>query len=164
MFYATAIAGLTTYAIYSLTWFVYFFLFARCLVLKWLFILSFFFLHCYRLDFISWDDYIYKCFKNKRRKLSVELCSCLAWWCIVRCKPCVWNKSLIPDTNLVWNSCVSVIIIQRINMPNVRAIELICCYLATSPAFIYLLKVNNRNTRARCEICSKLIIKTSERR
>ena len=29
-----------------------------------------------------------------------------------------------------------------------------------SPAGIYLLKVNNRNTRARCEICSKLTIKT----
>ena len=27
------------------------------------------------------------------------------------------------------------------------------------PAGIYLLKVNNRNTRTRCEICSKLIIK-----
>ena len=32
------------------------------------------------------------------------------------------------------------------------------------PAGIYLLKVNNRNTRTRCEICSKLTIKTSERR
>ena len=32
------------------------------------------------------------------------------------------------------------------------------------PAGIYLLKVNNRNTRTRCEICSKLIIKISERR
>ena len=30
------------------------------------------------------------------------------------------------------------------------------------PAGIYLLKVNYRNTRARCEICSKLTIKTSE--
>ena len=28
----------------------------------------------------------------------------------------------------------------------------------------YLLKVNNRNTRIRCEICSKLTIKTPERR
>ena len=28
---------------------------------------------------------------------------------------------------------------------------------------IYLLKVNNRDTRARCEICSKLTIKTPER-
>ena len=32
------------------------------------------------------------------------------------------------------------------------------------PANIYLLKVNNRNTRKRCEICSKLTIKTPERR
>ena len=31
-------------------------------------------------------------------------------------------------------------------------------------AGIYLLKVNNRNTRTRCEICSKLTIKTPERR
>ena len=28
-----------------------------------------------------------------------------------------------------------------------------------NPVSIYLLKVNNRNTRARCEICSKLTIK-----
>ena len=32
------------------------------------------------------------------------------------------------------------------------------------PAGTYLLKVNNRNTRVRCEICSKLTIKTPERR
>ena len=32
-----------------------------------------------------------------------------------------------------------------------------------SPAVIYLLKVNNRNTKTGCEICSKLIIKTPER-
>ena len=39
-----------------------------------------------------------------------------------------------------------------------------CSYfvLAFYPAGIYLLKVNNRNTRARCEICSKLTIKTPE--
>ena len=30
------------------------------------------------------------------------------------------------------------------------------------PAGLYLLKVNNRNTRTRCEICSKLTIKTPE--
>ena len=33
-----------------------------------------------------------------------------------------------------------------------------------SPAGIYLLKVNERNTITRCEICSKLTIKTPERR
>ena len=32
------------------------------------------------------------------------------------------------------------------------------------PAGIYLLKINNRNARTRCEICSKLTIKTPERR
>ena len=32
------------------------------------------------------------------------------------------------------------------------------------PANIYLFKVNNKNTRKRCEICSKLTIKTPERR
>ena len=33
-----------------------------------------------------------------------------------------------------------------------------------SPAGNCMFKVNNRNTRARCEICSKLTIKTPERR
>ena len=32
------------------------------------------------------------------------------------------------------------------------------------PADIYLLKINNKNNRTRCEICSKLTIKTPERR
>ena len=34
----------------------------------------------------------------------------------------------------------------------------------SSPAGIYLPKVKNRNTRTRCEVCSKLTIKTPERR
>ena len=33
-----------------------------------------------------------------------------------------------------------------------------------NPANIYLFNVNNRSTRKRCEICSKLTIKTPERR
>ena len=32
-----------------------------------------------------------------------------------------------------------------------------------NPVGIYLPKVSNRNTRTRCEICSKLTIKTPER-
>ena len=35
-----------------------------------------------------------------------------------------------------------------------------CCF----PAGIYLLKVNKRNTRKRCEIFSELTIKTTEQR
>ena len=33
-----------------------------------------------------------------------------------------------------------------------------------TPARNYMFKVSNRNTRTRCEICSKLTIKTPERR
>ena len=35
--------------------------------------------------------------------------------------------------------------------------------MITTPTGINLLKVNNRNTRARCEICPKLTIKKPER-
>ena len=38
------------------------------------------------------------------------------------------------------------------------------CNLKEHPAGIYLLKINNRNTRARCEISSKLTLKIPERR
>ena len=37
-------------------------------------------------------------------------------------------------------------------------------YFTPIPVGIYLLKVNNRNTRTRREICSKLTLKTPERR
>ena len=62
---------------------------------------------------------------------------------------------------------------------HVVIITMICSYLASSefsifpaaytgcpanPPSIYLLKVNNRKTRTRWEICSKLTIKTPERR
>ena len=47
-------------------------------------------------------------------------------------------------------------------------IVIYCCqyfyYNTSIPVGIYLLKVNNRNTRTRREICSKLTIKTPERR
>ena len=36
--------------------------------------------------------------------------------------------------------------------------------LSVIPANIYLFKVNNKDTRKRCKICSKLTIKTPERR
>ena len=38
------------------------------------------------------------------------------------------------------------------------------CWINITPAGIYLLKINNINSRARHEICSKLAIKTPERR
>ena len=39
-----------------------------------------------------------------------------------------------------------------------------CSSVIVVPAGNYMFKVNNRNTRTRCEICSKLTIKTPERR
>ena len=38
------------------------------------------------------------------------------------------------------------------------------CQTSMIPAGIYSLKVNNRNNRTGCEICSKLTVKTPERR
>ena len=38
------------------------------------------------------------------------------------------------------------------------------CLAGSYPAGVYLLKANNRNTRTRCEICSKLTINAPERR
>ena len=43
-------------------------------------------------------------------------------------------------------------------------IKLTSSVLATNPAGIYQLKVKNRSTKTRREICSKLTIKTPERR
>ena len=48
---------------------------------------------------------------------------------------------------------------SRIEKKNLNSITLNSMNL---PADIYLVKVNNRNTRKRCEICSKLIINTAE--
>ena len=42
--------------------------------------------------------------------------------------------------------------------------EYIIFFKSNSPGNIYLFKLNSRNTRKRCEICSKLTIKTPERR
>ena len=38
------------------------------------------------------------------------------------------------------------------------------CLTGKDPAGVYLLEVNNRNTRTRCEICSVLTIMAPERR
>ena len=38
------------------------------------------------------------------------------------------------------------------------------CTCDTNPVNIYLIKVNIRNTSKRCEICSKLILKTLKQR
>ena len=60
-----------------------------------------------------------------------------------------------------WGKCI--------NSPNFRSLfqlhvlEKATQKIGNNPVGIYLLKVNNRNTRTRCEICSKLMMKTPER-
>ena len=44
-----------------------------------------------------------------------------------------------------------------------KSAELNAVFMVLFLADIYLLKVNNRNTRTRCGICSNLTIKTPER-
>ena len=47
---------------------------------------------------------------------------------------------------------------------NACGVQQVFYNIKLSTVNIYLLKVNNRNTRKRCEICLKLTIKTAERR
>ena len=54
-----------------------------------------------------------------------------------------------------WYSKKNLIFQQRFTSPTVK--------LQQNPANIYLLKVSNRETGKRCEICSKLTMKTPER-
>ena len=63
------------------------------------------------------------------------------------------------------------IVIQSVcrQEPKLIVPELVNIYFDSSdknehPANVYLFKVNNKNTRKMCEICSKLTIKTAERR
>ena len=49
-------------------------------------------------------------------------------------------------------------------MSNRRKCANLCNVWLTYPGNIYLLKLNNINIRQKCKICSKLIIKTLERR
>ena len=42
--------------------------------------------------------------------------------------------------------------------------QVLTLFVTVFPASIYLFRVNNRNNRRRCKICSKLTIKTLERR
>ena len=69
---------------------------------------------------------------------------------------------LIPqrDHSLLWYFIIS--LKYLVEFDNVK--KTIKIHFSMIPAGIYLLEVNNRNTRIRYEICSKLTIERSERR
>ena len=55
-------------------------------------------------------------------------------------------------------------VISNCGTPTEKASEFLDSHLKTITAGNYMFKVNNRNTRTRCEICSKLTIKAPEQR
>ena len=61
---------------------------------------------------------------------------------------------------LSFSGLYSVQVRKNTDQKNLNMLEFTHKYNKTNPTSIYLLKVNNRNTKTRCEICSKLIIKT----
>ena len=63
----------------------------------------------------------------------------------------VWVNFYIAFTSIIENAR---------DKSNIHRLETL--YLRDNPAGNYMFKVNNRNTRTRCEICSKLTIKTPE--
>ena len=60
---------------------------------------------------------------------------------------------------------IRIIVVKLVNDTRKKN-ESMLFYIASNcnciPAGIYLFKVNNRNTRTKCEICSQLTIKTPE--
>ena len=61
-------------------------------------------------------------------------------------------------------SPVNLLYIFRIRFPKNTSEGLLNCFASNPfiPANKYMLKVNNRKTRKRCEICSKLSLKTPD--
>ena len=55
-------------------------------------------------------------------------------------------------------------VLVNIGMTCINNNDTVMTLMSVYPAKIYLFKVNNRNTRKRCEMCSKLTIKKQERR
>ena len=70
------------------------------------------------------------------------------------------NKKKIPVSNRwFWHIDQQIIEIVKKSSSSTQKTHHVSSY----PAGIYLLKVNNRNFRTSCEICSKLKLKTPER-
>ena len=104
-----------------------------------------------------------------RWSLSICLNTYSAIWEVRPCEHC-WSKSKITFLNTFGSLeiavneyiCVRFFQIRSFSFQCYRVLELnVESYITTS---IYLLRFNKRNTRTRCEICSKLALKTPEGR
>ena len=97
-------------------------------------------------------------YENKLYFVNIPITYKLVW-----CKTCVFN---LITTRLKESSQIPAISLSEfsLKLDSAVTIDKGGNKEITVPAGIYLLKVNNRNTRTRCEICSKLTINTPERR
>ena len=90
----------------------------------------------------------------------------LIGWKSLRSDPLIGWKSRRSDPLIGWKSRRSDPLIHYATFPTDKRNEHYEHYeqLREKPAGNYIFNVNNRNIRARCEICSKLKRKTPERR
>ena len=105
----------------------------------------------------------------KKRCFKISMKTCMVEAALIQV--CSWRSRTLLKTDSItdiflqifWN--YSQLLPCRGNNCDQLLVKLPCSLpVNTSPANIYLFKVNNRNTRKRCEIFSKLTIKTPERR
>ena len=74
-----------------------------------------------------------------------------------------WLTHSMPQISLV--TCSFLMFLEGIVVYGMKLVETNCIrVLYWLPTWRYLFKIHSRNTRTMCEICSKLIIKTTERR
>ena len=80
-------------------------------------------------------------------------------------------KRLHRNVSRIWSNIFSCSLIASFQIHDgacihysIHMIEQLCKYSFSGPVCIYLLKGYNRNTGRRCEICSKLTIKTPQKR
>ena len=74
------------------------------------------------------------------------------------------SATLIPLIIIINLVSINGIIKTKRKKLNSFQILFLILFVSDIPAGNYLFKVNHRNTRTRCEICSKLKVKTPERR
>ena len=106
----------------------------------------------------KWFKYSF-CFNTMKLLLHTNSSNILK---IADCRKTKWNKSIINIYSYFRIGNTSSMKKKKASIKIKPAAT--SKQLLNSPAGIYLSTVNNRNTKTRCEICSKLTLKTPERR
>ena len=120
-----------------------------------------------RLTTLSWLRYSVKnTFLKSSHRAHKNTCVEVSFW--YNCRPAILLKNRLRNRYFSVNfaKVLKTPFLQKISprlLQSKIAIAIVKKPLPM-PAGIYLFKVNNRNTRTGCEICSKLTINTPERR